>query len=1321
MLLLMLWTCETGDLKRMTNHTFGTTRFVATLLAIIMAVGALPMMTSEDTIVDSASAQTENLVKVGWVGDFMNWNPLKADFVSDWVAYNLIFSTLFQYDEDWDKIENHLAMDYYQVEWPSGNMSTYINITENAYFRNVENPEDTSHPLTAEDIKFTFDLIQANPGNTWDYYLYNVSATYVLNDHQVQIDTDYPKATLIDDLVWVPILPKFQWQELTGGAVLGHFNPEDLTGSGPFYYADGARNDWHNFFKAPNFHGTTDYGDDRDIDYDGIQFQIFTDTVGLVFAINSGEVDVVDVTGAQKSAWDDIGTTPEPVIKQVTEELGVYDIAINAIPLEIREEIGYADSGNKILLDRTVRQAIGMTLNKPGIVDEFWGLAEEADTVLNPGYWHADLSNPLPFDPAAAKQLLIDAGYEDTNGNGYLQVTTDSLAYQENWAEEGDELNFRLHVPDTDPGYSTIGMKWVSWARDAGIYFDFEAFPTGPMTNEEWYKCEYDLWVWSWYWGPEPLSNLACWLSAQIRQGGYNCVGPICQGGLNEPDGWWWVNQDEAELRCGFDDTFDLALRATNKSERKILVDELQEAIYETYTEFPPIHPLGLYAMSTARFDGWGNWEESVARTIISDMLWIWYDLYPTTEDNAFPVFETSPLSGYESLVNEPITFLISVSDEDGDEITINWSAGDGTNYTEKVSGDTTVATTREWTHTYDTIGTYNLRVGLTDPEHVYEVVKTAKVTVLSEPNLGPYLEGLTVSPFRAYAGDETTWSLWASDAEQGPDGEGLLITWDWGDGTYTTSLHQPVDSNVLVQDIQTHTWDSVGTYPVAVFVWDGFDTDDNPSHNITVAYPGGYQIHENSPPSVPAAGNISGLAGQLTACEAVSSDPDPDNLRFTWDWGDGTFNVTNHASSLDLGEEKASSVMHQWDAAGVYPVEIWVDDGQEDHNVSATIYAHIYDAGEEAPPGSITIMQAPNPGTVDVPVVLTVGASDPNEDALTVTIDFGDDSELEVAETAGGTTGMQHVEFSHVYSEQGTFAAMVFIDDGTNNISAVKNVVVSVNEPPIIALASSYSFYYNQSKTLRPVSIGDPDGDFVSVWYDWGDDNALSPGDPDDAFSASHAYNETGEFVLTAYADDGKGNNISTTADIDVLEANFRPTLVAVEKSAPAGEMYVPGETIFFNVTARDPEGDVMTLVVDFGDGTTPEEFTMDGDPAENVTLGFTYSYDKGSSTAYTVTISVMDDQDHSDMTPISQEIRITVEDTGDGISDALLLLIAAIAIILALIAAAILMKRKGGDKKPSDIDEMEGMAPSEATEEVQDSNLEPQLQDEEASSPPE
>ncbi|MCJ7488794.1 MAG: PKD domain-containing protein, partial [Thermoplasmata archaeon] len=620
----------------------------------------------------------------------------------------------------------------------------------------------------------------------------------------------------------------------------------------------------------------------------------------------------------------------------------------------------------------------------------------------------------------------------------------------------------------------------------------------------------------------------------------------------------------------------------------------------------------------------------------------------------------------------------------------------------EYVDGDTTIPQIREWTpQSFDTIGTYTLRVGLKDENHDYETVKTAPITIVSEANLGPEIESVTWEPYRVLIDDEVTWSAEAKDHEQGPDGEGLLFTWDWDDGTFTTTLYKPVANDTLVKDEQTHVWDAIDVYDVKVSVWDGAEEETNLFHNVSVTIYGEFEVFENTPPTIVMASNISGLQGEEVACEAIAIDQDPDVLTFTWDWDDGTYSVTEHDTSANRAEEVASTESHTWDTAGIYEVTVWVDDG-EGHNVSSeAVFAAILSPGSEAPPGSITIKQSPSPGAVDIPVILTVGASDANEDELTITIDFGDDEGDETLETAGGTTEMQYVEFSHTYVDEGTYIVTAHVYDGTTNVSATRDVLVVANEPPKLTLADTYTFYYNQSKTIKPVSIRDADGDPLSVWYNWGDDTPMTKGDPDSGFAAPHTYNQTGEFVLTVYADDGRGNNKSETADVIVQDANRKPTIVGlIEKSDPAGDAYASGETIHFNVTIADKEGDNVTVTITFGDGSDPQEVQMDLAPQTNTTVAFSHAYEAGSVTPYEVVVVVEDDKDHSDMTWSSLSTQVTVTKDEGGISSTLLLGVG-LGVAIAVAAIALLLRRKGkGDSPAGGMDEMEGMAPPELDE---------------------
>src|SRR5512136_1503785 len=192
----------------------GSLRFSRVLAAMIVGVllsSTAPALFLDEPVVETAAAAPGYYVKVGFLQDFQNWNPLNIELVSDYVACYLMFSVLFQYTEDWTGPVGDLATSWWQEAHPAGNMTLHVNITHNAYFRNIVDLDSTAHQLTAEDVAFTINLIMANEGGAWDLYLEDVTGANATSTFSVAIDVAFQKATILDNLVWIPIIPKYLW------------------------------------------------------------------------------------------------------------------------------------------------------------------------------------------------------------------------------------------------------------------------------------------------------------------------------------------------------------------------------------------------------------------------------------------------------------------------------------------------------------------------------------------------------------------------------------------------------------------------------------------------------------------------------------------------------------------------------------------------------------------------------------------------------------------------------------------------------------------------------------------------------------------------------------------------------------------------------------------------------------------------------------------------------------------------------------------------------------------------------------------------------
>lgn len=138
-----------------------------------------------------------------------------------------------------------------------------------------------------------------------------------------------------------------------------------------------------------------------------------------------------------------------------------------------------------------------------------------------------------------------------------------------------------------------------------------------------------------------------------------------------------------------------------------------------------------------------------------------------------------------------------------------------------------------------------------------------------------------------------------ASNAED-PDGDALEYYWNFGDGEAKKG-----GSKV------SHEYKRGGKYKVILVVDDGKGAK---CSSKTVEK----EIHVNTPPIADAGLNLTCCVDQSTVFDASNStDPDGDELTFTWDFGDGT-------------SQKDAVVNHTYKKNGQYKVTVTVDDGSD-------------------------------------------------------------------------------------------------------------------------------------------------------------------------------------------------------------------------------------------------------------------------------------------------------------------------------------------------------------------------------------------------------
>jgi len=146
-------------------------------------------------------------------------------------------------------------------------------------------------------------------------------------------------------------------------------------------------------------------------------------------------------------------------------------------------------------------------------------------------------------------------------------------------------------------------------------------------------------------------------------------------------------------------------------------------------------------------------------------------------------------------------------------------------------------------------------------------------------PNNAPNVPSTPSGPTTGYSGASYSFSTSTTD----PDGDQVKYTFDWDDGTTSETGLQPSGSTGSL----SHTWSGQGEYHVWVKATDSKGASSDWSSPLTITI-------QNRPPNTPS--TPSGAANGYTATgytfTTSATDPDGNQLKYTFDWGDGATTI---------------------------------------------------------------------------------------------------------------------------------------------------------------------------------------------------------------------------------------------------------------------------------------------------------------------------------------------------------------------------------------------------------------------------------------------
>ncbi|HUI40023.1 MAG TPA: PKD domain-containing protein [Methanothrix sp.] len=439
--------------------------------------------------------------------------------------------------------------------------------------------------------------------------------------------------------------------------------------------------------------------------------------------------------------------------------------------------------------------------------------------------------------------------------------------------------------------------------------------------------------------------------------------------------------------------------------------------------------------------------------------------------------------------------------------------------------------------------------------------------------NMPPETPPAPDGPSKGY----TNHTICFTAATYDPDMDRVKYTFDWGDGNRSETDF--FSSYVCAS--ASHSWKSQGIYNVTVMATDvkGASSNWSMPSSINITRP-------IRPPETPTtlAGPRFGYARSNYSYSTSSMDPDGDDVKFTFQWGDASTSETAYVPS---GTRATAS--HSWAIPGNYSIQAMATDIQGiSSGWSTPLNVSIV---SNNPPGKPSRPAGPAYGYSGVSYSYNTTARDSDGDAVKYTFDWRDGSQSETGYIPSGSEGIA----SHIWSCAGSYrlrARATDIKGATSAWSDELEVNITTNHPPNTPSApSGPTTGHVRSSYTYSASTSDPDGDNVKYTFDWGDktQNETDFVKSGIAVNASHTWQKAGTYYVKVKAADGKVE--SAWSPTLTVRISGTPNAAPIRPSTPAGTTRgTAGKTYTYTSFTTDPNGDNVKYTFDWGDGTRSE-----------------------------------------------------------------------------------------------------------------------------------
>lgn len=362
-------------------------------------------------------------------GDIQGLNPMLAEEITTSAVLNLIYDTLVGTDPRTGEPAPSGLADSWEIA-PDGKTYTFH-----------LNPNATWHdglPVTSADVIFSLDAL-ASPDTASAYtgvFNASVESYQAIDDHTIEIVTTEPFFDFLYSLA-LYIVPQHIWGDIPFADWKEHpittgQDQSQVIGSGAFRFVEWIPGESLTLERNDEYFGKVPY-------IDQYVMQIRPDQTSAVNALINDEIDVLDLEPANVPEVEGL-----PNVEIVTFDRSSFSY----FGFNLNEEM------TTLFLDPRVRQALYYAFDREAIANDillgFATAAQGTQPTISPAYAPEEATITYDYNPDRARELLAEAGWEDTDGDGIVD-------------KDGQPFAFELIYASGSPGNDQV----VAYVQDA--------------------------------------------------------------------------------------------------------------------------------------------------------------------------------------------------------------------------------------------------------------------------------------------------------------------------------------------------------------------------------------------------------------------------------------------------------------------------------------------------------------------------------------------------------------------------------------------------------------------------------------------------------------------------------------------------------------------------------------------------------------------------------------------------------------------------------------------------------------------------------------